>query len=126
MPSFEVDAEIDKLLSMYARSKAHVCSYRPQYNTLHYSDLPTANPPPPSKFVRKSRLTNNKLIDLNTERPSNDQNTWIGEALDRPNHRNVTDRPVNGSLDFDLLYSPLFIGCPGDLSTSADLNSKDK
>ena len=36
------------------------------------------------------------------------------------------DKPVNGSLDFDLLYSLLVIGRPGDMPASADLNSKEK
>ena len=36
------------------------------------------------------------------------------------------DKPVNGSLDFDLLYSLLVIGHPGDMPASADLNSKEK
>ena len=126
MSAFDIDAEIDVLLSLYARSKADVCRGRPLCNTLCRSALPCANPPPPSKFVRKSKPATNEIIDLNTKRPSTGQNSLLVEAIDKPNHRNSVEKPVNGSLDFDLLYSLVVIGRPGTLSTSADLNSKDK
>ena len=126
MSGFDFDAEIDVLLSLYARSKADVCRGRPLCNTLCRSALSCANPPPPSKFVRKSKPATNKIIDLHTQRTSTGQNSLIEDAVDSQNHINSMDKPVHGSLDFDLLYSLVVIGRPGALSTSADLNSKDK
>ena len=124
MAAFDIDAEIDILISLYARSKARICR-EPVCNSLCWSALPSANPPPPSKFVKKSRPATNKIIDLHIQRQSTDTNACIGGVIDSPNHTNDSDRSVNGSLDFDLLYSQLAIGYPGVLSASADLNSKD-